>query len=439
MHIPYSYCCHIRISLTESRRIGAELRDMIMQLADPEVKERLLEMLDEVADRAERSAGAIERMFGNTKGAGVANMFFGEGDFASKINSFQTTFKGAEKSSEAIAANSGKAASNMQAAGNNAAKTIAIIDAIMKGIDQTINGLREVAEYLYEYSEAMNGSASQSTRDMYEFMSEFGAFNDKVYSGWNKLKDGDAMGAITDNIIAWHRGLTWGKRMQEEWRREIEAGQRQQFTGEMGINQLYRERYEWAKKNGETTLSHIIRSGEELKKQAVDSQSGYDAIWERLMKEGTYKSADYINKRHGLFGWDWTTKDQRIVEWSSLVGRTFEEIELFAAQGLLSEEGMKLYEALKKAKEEGEDLAARQDEFLEKVRETYTGTTYDSLVNSIIDGFKAGKRSAADFADTFEELMQRAVLSSLRMLAEGSVRNFYEQWASISEDGRKMK
>ena len=428
------------ISLTESRRIGDQLREMIMSLADPEVKERLLDMLDEVADRAEQSAGAIERMFGNSKGAGAANLFFGEGDFVSKINSFKTifsgvenSFKGAEQSSAAVAANSGKSASNMKAAGNNAQGTIAIIDAIIKGINQTINGIREVAEYFYQYSETMNGHASQGTKDFAEFMSEFGAFNDKVNSGWNKLKDGDTMGAITDNIIAWHRGFTWGKRMQEEWKREIEASLRQQLIGEVSINQLYRERYEWAKKIGETTLSYISRNSEELTRQSEASQSDYDRLWERLMKEGTYKSADYIQKNYAL-GIDWLAKDQHIVEWSSLLGKTFEEIELLAAQGLLSKEGMALYEALKKAKAEGEDLAKRQEELLEEIRETFTGTTYGTLVNSIIDGFKQGKRSAADFADDFEEMMRGAVLNSLKMLSDEGVRNFYEKWASLAND-----
>ena len=121
-------------------------------------------------------------------------------------------------------------------------------------------------------------------------------------------------------------------------------------------------------------------------------------------------------------------------KWNSLAGKTFEEIELFAAQGRLSEEGMKYYEALKKAKEEGEDLAKRQEDFLEEVRKTFTGTTSDSIVNSIVDGFKAGKRSAADFADTFEELMQGAVASALQMAADDKTRKFYEEFANRTND-----
>jgi hypothetical protein len=410
-------------------------------MADPEVKEKLLKMLDEVSEKAEENANAIERMFGNSKGAGVANMFFGDGDFLSKIKSFSTTFKGAEKSSSAVASNSGKAAAAMQGAGkgmqgamSKAQGTIAIIDAIINGINQTINGIREVVDYLYEYEKAMNVHASQRAKDNAEFMSEFGAFNDKVFSGWNNLKEGNVVGAITDNIIAWHRGLTWGKRMAVEWQREINESLNQQIIGEIEINQLYRERYEWAKKIGEATLSHIARSGTELKKQAEENQKDQDALWKNLMEKGEYKSEDYIKKRE-LWGIDWLKKDQHIETWSSLAGKTWEEIELLAAQGLLSEEGMKFYEALRKSKEEGEDIAARMEEFAEEVREIFTGTTYDSLVNSIIDGFKAGKRSAADFADTFEELMKGAVASALKMSADDRIREYYETFAELAKDG----
>lgn len=135
--------------------------------------------------------------------------------------------------------------------------------------------------------------------------------------------------------------------------------------------------------------------------------------------------------RHGtLF-----RKAKIITDWEGLQGKSWEEIEVLAAAGKLSEEGMKYYEALKKAKEEGEDLAQRQEEYLELARETFTGTAYSGIVDGIIDGFKAGKSSAADFADTFEDLMKTAVQQSLKLYTEEKMRDWYEEYARLAEDG----
>jgi hypothetical protein len=86
-------------------------------------------------------------------------------------------------------------------------------------------------------------------------------------------------------------------------------------------------------------------------------------------------------------------------------------------------------------REQNSSTKKREDEYFEEVRETFTGTTSDSLVNSIIDGFKAGKRSAADFADTFEELMQGAIGNALAMASEEKVREYYEALAVAGRDG----
>jgi hypothetical protein len=63
----------------------------------------------------------------------------------------------------------------------------------------------------------------------------------------------------------------------------------------------------------------------------------------------------------------------------------------------------------------------------------FTGTTYDTIANSIIDGFKEGKRGAADFADTFQQLMQGAVQQSLSLLADAGIRSWYEDFAKASQ------
>lgn len=221
--------------------------------------------------------------------------------------------------------------------------------------------------------------------------------------------------------------FTGGKQVEAEMLKRKKEDLENTYLKELEISQLYRERYEWAKKIGESTLLHVQRQGAELERQNGVNQNNQQDLWAKLYSTD-YKSGETIER-------NWIGKKQIKEERTSLSGKTWDEIEVLASTGKLSEEGMKYYEALKKAREEGEDITQRQLEYLESVRELTTGTTYDSVVNGIVEGFKAGKRSAADFSQSFEELMQGAVTSSLSMLADEKMRKWYEDFAEKGKDG----
>lgn len=220
------------------------------------------------------------------------------------------------------------------------------------------------------------------------------------------------------------------KKQRELLKKQLKENKEKELFAELDINRLYRERYEWSKKIGESTLTNIARQGQELKRQSAANQQEQDELWAKL--SGTKYNANEYFKKTGLFGWG---KGKIVVDWELLGDKSWEEIEHLAAAGKLSEEGQKYYEALKKAREEGKALADREVQYLENVRQELTGTTYDSLVSSIVDGFKAGKQSAADFADTFEKLMKTAVAASLQRFVDDSMRGWYEEWSALSENG----
>lgn len=82
------------------------------------------------------------------------------------------------------------------------------------------------------------------------------------------------------------------------------------------------------------------------------------------------------------------------------------------------------------------DAVDKQEEFGESVKETLTGTTASGVADSIIQGFAEGKRSAQDFADDFQEMLNQAVLQGVRMRAlEEPLRQWYESFAAASENG----
>jgi hypothetical protein len=241
---------------------------------------------------------------------------------------------------------------------------------------------------------------------------------------------GAAVGAAVGLGINLTKQFSEAKAARDKLKNQIAENQRAEIIGEKDINRLYRERYEWAQKIGEATLEYIRRQGEELKKQTKSNASDYDTLFAEMQNQ-SYKTGEHF-KSTGLFGWG---HGKIVTEWASLAGKSYEEIEALAERGKLSEEGEKFFQALKAAKEEGEDIEQRQIEYLEKLRETTVGSTYQGVVDGIVQGFRDGKRSAADFAETFDNLMQGAVNSALSLLADERMRKWYEDFAKAGEDG----
>jgi len=85
--------------------------------------------------------------------------------------------------------------------------------------------------------------------------------------------------------------------------------------------------------------------------------------------------------------------------------------------------------AIKDAQLEIEEIERRQAEYL-------TGTSVEGMTSEIMSMFREGRTEAEDFAAYFEELMKEAMLQSLKMKAlEGPMQNFFDQFATASEDG----
>lgn len=84
-----------------------------------------------------------------------------------------------------------------------------------------------------------------------------------------------------------------------------------------------------------------------------------------------------------------------------------------------------------------EDGTRRATEAAKEYQTLMLGTTSDALMSSIVEGFKQGKRSAEDFAETFEDLLRNAVL---RGLTAKAIQGPLDSWLqsvmdTIGEDG----
>lgn len=81
------------------------------------------------------------------------------------------------------------------------------------------------------------------------------------------------------------------------------------------------------------------------------------------------------------------------------------------------------------------DQAGKLDELSDKLNESLTQISFDSMKDSFVSDLMDMSKSAQDFADDFSEMMQKALLSySMEDLINGDLKKLYDDWAKAIED-----
>lgn len=217
---------------------------------------------------------------------------------------------------------------------------------------------------------------------------------------------------------------------------DIQAFQDKVQQGEEEINRVFRERERSQQRLNKLRMQGLKDELDVLLKQKNLLQTEYEKVFSQLQKE-SFVSGMTTQRSGGFLGIGRVTRAVEV--FSSLQGKTFEDLEKLYTQNQLTGRAKELFETLQKIKKEGEDIndLIRRNE--EEAKQIFTGTTTDSIVDSIVNGFKEGKRSAADFADSFQELMQGAILNALKYQAlEKPLKEFYDQFAKLSQSGNTL-
>ena len=81
------------------------------------------------------------------------------------------------------------------------------------------------------------------------------------------------------------------------------------------------------------------------------------------------------------------------------------------------------------------DQAGKLDELSDKLKESLTQISFDSMKDSFVSDLMDMSKSAQDFADDFAEMMQNALLSySMEDLINGDLKKLYDDWAKAIKD-----
>lgn len=81
------------------------------------------------------------------------------------------------------------------------------------------------------------------------------------------------------------------------------------------------------------------------------------------------------------------------------------------------------------------DQAGKLDELSDKLKESLTQISFDSMKDSFVSDLMDMSKSAQDFADDLAEMMQKALLSySMEDLINGDLKKLYDDWAKAIKD-----
>lgn len=242
---------------------------------------------------------------------------------------------------------------------------------------------------------------------------------------------GAAVGAVVGAVAAVLKG---GKKVRESLQKTYEtiyAFQVAQELGEYRINELLRERNLIKAQEVELTLQALKAQKEALTVNQQQNQADQERILAALQGE-SFITGQTVEKYGGFLGlWK---KSQAVNQYQSLLGMTFEQIEALYSKGQLDGRAKALFEELQKLQEEGQNIQAQLDSLEQQAREVFTGTTAESITDSIVQGFANGELAAQDFADNFEDLMRNAALNALKyQYLEAPLQDFYEQFANAAQ------
>lgn len=252
------------------------------------------------------------------------------------------------------------------------------------------------------------------------------------------LSSGDIVGAITNTIKAISKIFAIGKKARESEKKaqeEIAAFNNRILAGEIDITQQYRERQREQAKLNKLKIEGLQTEKEILQQQKAAAAEQYNSLLQQLQQQ-TFVVGETTKKYGGFLGIGRKTKAVEITQ--TLAGKSFADLERLFSTGQLTGRAKELFELLQKVKKEGADIDSMLLENERQAAELLTGTTADNIVDAIASGFAEGKRSIADFASNFEDLMRQAVINSLKYkYLEAPLNDFYtELSAAVQSDGQ---
>lgn len=120
----------------------------------------------------------------------------------------------------------------------------------------------------------------------------------------------------------------------------------------------------------------------------------------------------------------------------TITDEMFDKLELLNSQQPLTGDAKNAYEQLKKLRDEYGSFEEANRQLEIQLKNAITGTTAQSLADSIREGLKSGKKSFADFANDIEGFLREAIMAGISAkMIEPKIQELQDALADMMGDG----
>lgn len=358
---------------------------------------------------------------------GQAQKVLGGNDYAVRKKEAQERIKDAKQilaSSEADAGAKERAAQALHAAkGDLASLAVEKMQNLAASASQIGADLQGLGTAIAQFDQGLGDTVNTAG----QLLSTVGDLSSAILSG----DPAKILGSVIKGVVTLLNLRAAARESERKSAEELKKFNEEAKKGELEYQALLRERERQIVRNNKLTKEGLTDQSELLKQQQIQINQQYSSVLQRLQAE-QYVSGKQTYQYGGFLGIGRKTGVRDVT--ASLAGKSYEDLEKLYTEGKLTEGAKALFEQLKKLKEEGANVSQALADAAKEAQELYTGTTASSITDAIVEGFKNGKRSASDFAEDFEELMQDALLNTFKYsIVEAQVQDFYKKFAEAAQ------
>lgn len=300
-----------------------------------------------------------------------------------------------------------------------------------KALDTVATGLGLASDAAMTLSQGLGGVDTEAGYTLDTIGQLAGAAADVA----GAIVSGDPAKMIGAAVKAVGTLFSIGKKVREmnlAAKKEVEDFYINAIKGEREYQDLLKERQLETIRNNKIALQGIRDEINLRKSQTAEYSKEANEIMGKLQGQKFITSETY---KHGT----WFRKAKVDKTYGSLEGKSFQELSQLLAQGRLEGEAKALVERLKELEQKGYDAEKAMADLARETSELFTGTTANTLTDSLLEMFRSGKTGAQDLADFFKETMDDAALSIFKnKILAGEMENFYEEFNKASQSGDEL-
>lgn len=212
---------------------------------------------------------------------------------------------------------------------------------------------------------------------------------------------------------------------------ELVNYQNNMIDNQIKYNELLRDQQRSQIDITKLTLDQLDAQQKVLVTQKSGAQADYNTLLQQIQSQGQQVTGEHSVKYGGFLGIGKKTKV--VQDLAGLGSADFDNLQKLYTEGKLTDTTKAWFEQLQTVKNEMDSIGTSAASVLDAINQAATGTTANAISQAIIDGFKAGKKTAADFATNFSDLMNSALISVFQSnVLDKQIATFYQQFSDAS-------